>query len=187
MKIIISFLWYIVQFIFSLLAVTIFGILILITLPFRKCISDYLGELSKEEYLWYAQFTDEWTNAAIEKTADGKVKRGHIHTTNEMARNIYDANNKRNNDIYTVTKALNLMSELDVRVGEANEYIEARQVSNTNLTEMATIAEIENVDTRDAEFLTKREFMRMVKHGTKIPKEMYNFYIDFYKLELKKA
>lgn len=149
--------------------------------------ADYLTKLSKEEYLWYAQFTDEWTNAAIEKTSDGKVKRGHIHTTNEMARNIYDANNKRNNDVYTVTKALNLMSELDVRVGENNDYIESRQVSNTNLTETALIADLERADLKDIEYLTKREFIKMVKNGASIPKEMYNFYIDFYKLEFKKA
>jgi hypothetical protein len=146
--------------------------------------ADYLDQLSEDEYLWYAQFTNEWAGAAISKTKGGNVKRGHIHTTNQQAKELYDANNRRNNDIHGVTSANNLLTELQTRVGSEDDENELRQVSNVNLTEQATIATIEREEVESKEILTKREYVSLRKSGAKIPQDMVQFYNKYYKLEL---
>ena len=152
--------------------------------------ADYLKQLNEEELKWYAQFTDEWTAGAISKGKTGIVKPGHIHRTNKQAKELYDANNKRNNDVFGVTKANFLMTELNTKVGVEDSEIESRQITNVNLTEQAVIAQLD--DSKDElkiiendELLTKREFLKMIKHGAKIPEDMFNFYKKKYKLELK--
>jgi hypothetical protein len=44
---------------------------------------------------------------------EGKPKKGHIHKTKEQAKSIFDDNNKRNNDVYGVTK-INGLLEMDL-------------------------------------------------------------------------
>jgi flagellar motor protein MotB len=151
--------------------------------------ADYLKDLNDEELKWYAQFTDEWTAGAISKGKTGIVKPGHIHRTNKQAKELYDANNKRNNDVFGVTKANFLMTELNTKVGVEDSEIESRQITNVNLTEQAVVTQLD--DSKDelkifenSELLTKREFLKLLKHGAKVPKEMFEFYKKYYKLEL---
>lgn len=147
--------------------------------------ADYLDQLSEEEYLWYAQFTNEWAGAAISKTRGGKVKRGHIHRTNKQAKEIYDANNRRNNDIHGVTNANHLLTELKTRIGSEDDENELRMVTNVNLTEDAVIATIEREEVESIEILTKREYISLIKSGANVPQDMKDFYNKQYKLEFK--
>lgn len=70
---------------------------------------DYLHLLSEEELRWYAQFIDEWLGANIRKDGEGNILPGHLHNTKELAKTCYDSNNKRNNDVYSIAKANNLL------------------------------------------------------------------------------
>jgi len=146
--------------------------------------ADYLDTLDEETFKWYAQFTDEWSAGAIKKDSMGRITRGHIHRTNALAKELYDANNKRNNDIYGVSKANGLVQNLDMVVGENNETIENKLINNVNLTELAINESIDNKVQDENELLTKREFLKMVKNGAKIPQEMFDFYKKYYNLEL---
>ena len=93
--------------------------------------ADYLHLLTEEELAWHNKFTSEYVNAAIAKTeiktkkktkgkkkkAVRRVKAGHLHKTNAMAKKCYDANNLRNNDLFGVTKVNGLLSfDLDAVV-----------------------------------------------------------------------
>ena len=111
--------------------------------------ADYLHLLDEETLAWHNKFTSEYVNAAITKTKVKKAKKkvkgkkkqkkvvrrvaaGHLHKTNALAKECYDANNRRNNDLYGVTKINGLLSfDLDqvVRNGQdiTGESVEAAE------------------------------------------------------------
>lgn len=74
---------------------------------------DYVNELSDEEREWLSKFNSEYYGAAITKTKQGTVKKKHLHTKTEHAKEIYDNNNRRNNDLYGVTRINGLLSNLE--------------------------------------------------------------------------
>lgn len=160
--------------------------------------ADYLDKLSPEEYKWYAQFTDEWSAGAVHKTKAGKVKSGYLHNTKELAKSVYDANNRRNNDVLGVSKANNLLRSLDMFVKDDDDDLaEITNIHNPELTELATISQIEHknyieelkqketlTEEESADvLLTKTEYLRLVRSGAKIPDNMKVFYKKYYNLE----
>lgn len=159
--------------------------------------ADYLDKLSPEEYKWYAQFTDEWSAGAVHKTKSGKVKSGYLHNTKELAKSVYDNNNRRNNDVLGVSKANNLLRHIDMTTTEEDDLSEVSNIHNPELTEMAVISQIEyknkikdlsNKETLTEEeqnevILTKTEYLRLVRSGAKIPDKMKTFYKNYYKLD----
>jgi hypothetical protein len=74
---------------------------------------DYLHLLPEEEYVWYAQFVDEYYGASIKKNKNGDVSKGQLHTTKVLVKDCYDRNNKRNNDVFSIAKANNLLNSID--------------------------------------------------------------------------
>jgi hypothetical protein len=74
---------------------------------------DYTKNLSPEEKDFLAKFTSEYYGASIKKTKKGALRKGQVHTKKEHAKEAYDANNRRNNDVYGVTRINGLLSELD--------------------------------------------------------------------------
>lgn len=56
------------------------------------------------------------------KKNEGKPKKGHIHKTREQAKEIFDNNNKRNNDLFGVTK-INGLLKYDVHTLSNNTDI----------------------------------------------------------------
>lgn len=145
--------------------------------------ADYLDKLSKDELKWYAQFTDEWTAGAVSKTSSGTVKRGHLHKSNQLAKELYDANNRRNNDVHGVTQANHLLMELNMVIGEKNEDLERRMVSNVDLTELAVISGIDRDQVSDEEILTRYQFLKLIKGGVFVPEDVKLFYIEYYKIK----
>lgn len=134
---------------------------------------DYINSLSQEDKLWLAQFTDEYIGANVRKRKDGKVKAGHLHNTEELAKKCYDANNFRNNDVYSVTKANRLLSDIQTSIDKNDGWY----VTNSGLTEDAIINKI---DEKDEELLTLEEFNKLKKNMTK---EMIEFYNKHFKLK----
>jgi hypothetical protein len=108
--------------------------------------ADYLKDLDPETLKWYAQFTDEYVGGAVHKTKNGKVKSGHLHNTKALAKQCYDANNRRNIDIYAVTKANHLMSNIDDELSNNDGWY----VANPGLDEDAQINNIDNPEENDA-------------------------------------
>lgn len=108
--------------------------------------ADYLKELDPETLRWYAQFTDEYVGGAVHKNKSGTVKAGHIHNTKALAKKCYDANNRRNIDIYAVTKANYLMSNIDDELSNNDGWY----VSNPGLDEEAQINNIDNPEDESA-------------------------------------
>jgi hypothetical protein len=105
--------------------------------------ADYLNKLSETELEWYSKFIDEYVGANIKKSKKvNRVLTRHLHRTNEQAKQIFDMNNRRNNDVYGVTKINGLLSDIDTVKG----YGEIGRLHNPDLVEDALIAMIDNQD-----------------------------------------
>lgn len=134
--------------------------------------ADYLKQLNEAETRWLAQFTDEYVNAAISKNSRGRVKSGHLHNTAALAKECYDANNRRNNDVHGVTKANHLLYNID-QVGGEDE--DGWNINNPSLTEDALIARIEEAD--DTDVLSFDEYQKLKNNLTP---EVRAFYEKLY-------
>lgn len=158
--------------------------------------ADYLDKLSPDELKWYAQFTDEWTAGAVHKTKDGRVRAGYLHNTQELAKSVYDANNKRNNDVLGVSKANNLLRHIDMKPSTIDEGNEVDDIYDTSIVEQSMVAiideqnRLDNIkgkdilteDEHNEIYLTKTEVLRMIRHGAQIPPDMLIFYKKYYNL-----
>lgn len=143
--------------------------------------ADYLNKLSIEELNYYAQFIDEYVGAAISKNRNGTPRKGHLHKTAELAKSCYDANNRRNNDLFSVSKALNRMTSLDITASENSQddstFIEKHTLTDTNLTEKAIIAQIDSGEQN--EVLSFKEYIKVRALMTEDRKrELDPLYVD---------
>jgi hypothetical protein len=158
--------------------------------------ADYLDTLSPEDYRWYAQFTDEYVSASVHKDDEGNVKPGYLHNTKELAKSVYDANNWRNNDVLSVSKANHLLRPLDMNP-EMDNDAEVSNIRDITLTEqyvnhlvdtnmkLDSYTKYDTVMTKDEHdelFINEKDFKRMLKAGTKMPDKMIKFYKDRYKI-----
>lgn len=131
--------------------------------------ADYLNKLTEEELLWYAQFTDEWAGGSVAKTKAGKVKSGYLHNTTELAKDCYDRNNRRNNDLLSVTRANRLVSELyDHAYKNDGWYV--------NNPELQEDYQINNID-KESEILSYEEYQKL---KFQMSDEMIIFYESIY-------
>lgn len=119
--------------------------------------ADYLHKLSPEELKFYAQFIDEYVGGSISKNKRGIPKPGHLHSTKELAKSCMDANNYRNNDLFSVGKANGFLNPIEKELNDENDgwwYIR-----NPELTEMYIV---ENIDkNRNPESLTFKEYIQV--------------------------
>lgn len=144
----------------------------------RKELLDYdpefLKKLKKQDpkaFEFLAAFTHEYVDAAISKTKAGKVKAGYLHNTPELAKDRYDANNRRNNDVLGVTKANNLMTDIESELRSNDGWY----ITNTELTENAIIEKIDNEN--ESELLSYEEYLELRETMTE---EMILFYESYY-------
>ncbi len=108
----------------------------------------------------------------MSKTKAGKVKAGYLHNTTELAKDCYDRNNRRNNDVLGVTKANSLLSEIHNEIDKNDGFY----ITNPQLTEDALIQRIEDKDGDDA-ILSFDEYQKL-KHT--MTEEMIIFYESIY-------
>ena len=105
--------------------------------------ADYLDKLSVSELEWYRKFIDEYIGANVKKSKKvNRVLTRHLHRTNEQAKELYDSNNRRNNDVHGVTKINGLLSDIDTVKGVG----EIGRLHNPELVEDAMIALLDNRD-----------------------------------------
>lgn len=147
----------------------------------------WLKENHPDEYLYYAQFMDEWVGGAIEKTGtkkrkdgttiynSGKVAPGHIHNTQELAKDVMDRNNRRNNDVFGVSRANNLMSDVVSELDKNDGWY----ITQPKLTEDALISQIEEKQEDDS-ILSYKEYLKVKDQLTP---EMLVFYMSIYELD----
>ncbi len=95
---------------------------------------DYVNSLDEESKAWLSKFTSEHYGAAISKTKKKKggkqrVKPGHLHTKLSQVKEIFDNNNRRNNDVYGVTRINGLLSDISSQPDDAGiaDYTKAEQ------------------------------------------------------------
>ncbi len=129
---------------------------------------DYLHKLNAEELKWLAQFTDEYVGGAVHKK-NGRVMNGYLHSTNELAKACYDANNKRNSDIFTVGKANNFVHTIE---GKLDEKQDGWYILNPTLVEDALIAQIE--DKRNHKKLSFKEYVMLRSKMVKSVRQEYD-------------
>lgn len=141
-------------------------------LDYSKEFLNDLKENHPEEYRYLAQFTDEHTAGSISKDSKGRVKAGHIHKTKALAKECYDANNRRNNDVLGVTKANNLLYNIDSEINSNDGWY----VTNGALQEDAAISAIDNSKEAD-EVLSFEEYQSLKNNMTP---EMIMFYEALY-------
>lgn len=152
------------------------------------CDPEVLKRLEREDpdaYAYYMRFTNEWVNGSIKKVGtkrradgtrvygSGKPEVGSIHNTNELAKKVYDANNARNNDLYAISKANNLLNDV-VTETERND---GWYITNPELTEDYII---ESMEQKETEYLTREEFLEIKDQLTP---DMLLFYLAMYDLE----
>lgn len=117
---------------------------------------DYTQELKQQDseaLEWLAKFNAEYYGAAIKKNDAGRVAKGHLHRTNAQAKEIFDDNNRRNNDVLGV-------SRVNIGLTEINGQLSANDgwyITNCQLTEDATIANIETKD--NEEYMSYEEYL----------------------------
>lgn len=119
--------------------------------------ADYLHKLNPEELKFYAQFIDEYVGGAISKDKRGVPKRGHLHSTKKLAKSCMDANNYRNNDLFSVGKANGFLNPIEKELNDENDgwwY-----VRNPELTEMHMVEYIDRSKT--PETLTFKEYIQV--------------------------
>ena len=96
--------------------------------------ADYLEMLKRdhpEAYEWYAKFIDEYIGANIKKSKKTNAPLArHLHRSNKLAKSVFDANNRRNNDVYGVTKANGLLGNVDSYGGELGRLNNPENVEN---------------------------------------------------------
>lgn len=132
---------------------------------------DYLHKLKPDELKWLAQFTDEYVGGAIQKS-NGKVTKGHIHKSIDLAKSCYDANNRRNSDIFSVGKANNFVHTIE---GKLDEKQDGWYVINPKLVEDALIAQIE--EKRTNPILSFKEYITL---RPKMVEEIRKQYDDYF-------
>lgn len=135
--------------------------------------ADYLPSLSKEDLEWYAQFIDESVGGAVNKTKAGKVMAGYLHDTPELAKKCYDDNNRRNRDVFGVSKANGQLLNIDWKIGVDGEG-DGWYVKNARLTEDALIADLDREDTEKV--LTFKEYIMVRQHMKADIKEQYDLH-----------
>jgi hypothetical protein len=75
---------------------------------------DYVSQLSPSEKDWLSKFDSEYYGASIKKTKKGTIRKEHLHSVNDgYAKQLYDANNKRNNDLFGVTRINGLLENIE--------------------------------------------------------------------------
>lgn len=149
---------------------------------------DWLESLKRtdpEAYAWHNKFMNEWANASIKKVGtkkradgtrvygSGTPEKGSIHNTNELAKKAYDDNNARNSDIYTVSKANNLLNDV---VSETDRN-DGWYITNPDLTENYII---DSMEKKESEYLTKEEFLELKDNLTP---DMLVFYLAMYDID----
>lgn len=145
----------------------------------RKELLDYdpefLRKLKKTDpkaYEYLAAFTEEYVGAGIAKNKNGSVKRGYLHNTKALAKDRYDANNHRNNDVLGVTKANHILKNVDDELRSNDGWY----VNRSELAEMSMITELDRTDNEE-NILSYEEFQKIKKNMTP---EMVLFYEAFY-------
>lgn len=120
---------------------------------------DYVQDLKREDpeaLAWLAKFNAEYYGAAVKKNDRGRVAAGQIHTKNAQAKEIFDDNNRRNNDVLGVTRANALLSAIDY----ANDSTDGMRLTNLDLQEQATIGDLDRKETED-DFLSYEEYQEV--------------------------
>ncbi len=103
---------------------------------------------------WYAKFISEYVGANIRKNKKtNRVEKGHVHRKNAHVKAIYDANNRRNNDVHSVTKINGLLSDI-------HSYEDGWYIHNAELTEKAMHQSIEDKMNED-QVLSKEEYLEI--------------------------
>lgn len=120
--------------------------------------ADYLKTLPPDLLKYYAQFIDEYVHNSIKKNSLGQPVVGYIHNTKALAKACSDANNYRNNDLFSVGRVNNLVHEIDPLVSNNDGWY----ITNTSLTEDAIIAQLDSND--QYEELTFAEYVKTRPH-----------------------
>ena len=136
--------------------------------------ADYLKKIPKYALEWYAQFIDESVGGAVEKTKSGKVKAGYLHNTPELAKQCYDDNNRRNRDVYGVSRANGMLKSIEWEMGE--EANDGWYVKNPMLTEDAIISHLDSKVDPDESLLSFKEYVMVRDNMKEEMREMYDLY-----------
>lgn len=148
---------------------------------------DYIHKLNPEQKDWLGQFTEEWAGGAVKKTkakirkdgtkirGSGKVRKDQIHNTEELAKDCFDRNNRRNIDVLGVASANRLTSEISAELKNQDGWY----ITNPDLTEDALIKGIDRKEDLDEDLLTFEEFKKVKDNLTP---EMLLFYLAYFDL-----
>lgn len=130
---------------------------------------DYLRKLNNEDKRWLAQFTDEYTAGSVQKDKRGKVKSGYLHNTKALAKDCYDSNNRRNNDVHGVTRANGLLYDID----QVSNNKDGWYITQVGLTEDALIKKVDQFESSKNDVLSFEEYEKLKNNLTKRTKEYY--------------
>lgn len=93
---------------------------------------DYLGKLSEEEKEWLNKFSEEYNSGSFKKTEAGNYSTKNLHRSKKLRKDCYDRTNSRNRDVFSITKANDMLKDADKLNFHLEEksYRDAGQVEN---------------------------------------------------------
>lgn len=88
---------------------------------------DYIDKLNPKEKEWLNKFTEEYLNASF------KNKPSDLHKSKKSKRTIYNQNNARNRDMFSIAKANNLLNYSEPKI---DDYEENNEVVSENIEDL---------------------------------------------------
>jgi len=108
---------------------------------------DYANKLSDKDKAWLAQFQDEFLGANLNENKNKKYNRkSNLHKSKKHRKSVFDANNARNRDIFSRSRAMGVL-DFDITTPE-----EAYSPEDHIIERIDLLKEIEQ-----AELLDKKE------------------------------
>lgn len=80
---------------------------------------DYVEKLPEECKDWLNKFSGEYYNGNFKKSKRGKYLKSNLHNGSKARKECYKRNNDRNNDVFSVTKANDMLKTTEIM----NEYL----------------------------------------------------------------
>jgi DNA mismatch repair ATPase MutS len=138
---------------------------------------DYIQDLDPESRAFLAKFNNEYYGAAVSKTKAGKIRAKHLHRDVHQVKEIYDDNNRRNNDVLGVSRANIGLTDIEAETRSNDGWY----ITNSSLQEEAIVSTLDMLENEQL-FLTFEEYQE-VKNS--LTMEMQMFYEAYFNGDLE--
>jgi len=102
---------------------------------------DYADQLTDKEKMWLSQFQDEFLGANLQESKNKKYgRKTNLHKSKKHRKSVFDANNARNRDVYSKSRAMGVL-DFDNVLPDQEYSIEDRIIERIDLLKQLEKAE----------------------------------------------